>query len=279
MNHRSFTHEGNENCNIRSKGNLLTQKRAFGTDLTNVILSQKPSKPINKDSLFLNEYIDDIYEHLHSTETEFLARPGYMVLQVHINEKMRSILIDWLVEVHHKFKLVDESLFLTVNIVDRFLEKFQVSREQLQLVGICSMLIACKYEEIYAPEIKDFVYITDKAYSLEEVLEMENNILRFLDFNLTMPSAFRFLQRYSNICDFDEYAFNLSRYIVELSLIEYKFLKYKPSNIAASAVFLTQKLLKSWNRTLSDKTPCSDSEIRYCAKDLSVLLTRAETYT
>jgi len=87
-----------------------------------------------------------------------------MKLQKDINEKMRSILIDWLVEVHLKFKLLPETLYLTVNIIDRYLAKEQIPRSKLQLVGVTSMLIASKYEEIYAPEVRDFEYITDKAY-------------------------------------------------------------------------------------------------------------------
>ena len=69
-----------------------------------------------------------------------------------INEKMRGILVDWLVDVHIKFKLRPETLFLTINLIDRYLEKVTVPRQKLQLVGVSSMLIACKYEEIYAPE-------------------------------------------------------------------------------------------------------------------------------
>lgn len=83
---------------------------------------------------------------------------------------MRAILIDWLVEVHLKFKLVPETLYLTVNLIDRYLEKEQVNRQKLQLVGVTSMMIASKYEEIYPPIIKDFVYITDNAYTKEEIL-------------------------------------------------------------------------------------------------------------
>jgi len=78
---------------------------------------------------------------------------------------MRSILIDWLVDVHLKFKLLPETLFITVNIIDRFLEKQRVSKSRLQLVGVTALFVASKYEEIYPPELKDFVYITDRAYS------------------------------------------------------------------------------------------------------------------
>lgn len=77
----------------------------------------------------------------------------YMALQPEINAKMRSILVDWLIEVHHKFELMPETLYLTINLVDRFLSVKVVPRRELQLVGISSMLLASKYEEIWAPEV------------------------------------------------------------------------------------------------------------------------------
>ena len=79
---------------------------------------------------------------------------AYMSMQTDINPKMREILIDWLVEVHLKFKLHQETLFLTVNIIDRFLSLRPIQRNKLQLVGCTAMLIAAKYEEIYAPEVQ-----------------------------------------------------------------------------------------------------------------------------
>jgi G2/mitotic-specific cyclin-B, other len=106
---------------------------------------------------------------------------------------MRSILIDWLVEVHLKFKLVPESLYLTVNLIDRFLEREQVKRSKLQLIGVTAMLIACKYEEIYPPIVKDFVYITDNAYTKEEILDQERRMLTALDFDIQITSPYRFL--------------------------------------------------------------------------------------
>ena len=111
------------------------------------------------------EYAVEIFHTLRVTEQINSSSPSYMSIQSDINEKMRGILIDWLVEVHLKFKLVPETLFLTVNIIDRYLAKEQVNRQRLQLVGVTAMLVACKYEEIYPPIVKDFVYITDNAYT------------------------------------------------------------------------------------------------------------------
>ena len=106
--------------------------------------------------------------------------------QDHINERMRSILVDWLVEVHLKFKLVPETLYLTTNIIDRYLERTEVSRPKLQLVGVTALLIASKYEEIYPPELRDLVYICDHAYRKEEILQMEENILKTLEYQITI---------------------------------------------------------------------------------------------
>ncbi len=122
-----------------------------------------------------------------------------MSRQVDINEKMRGILVDWIIEVHLKFKLLPETLYLTVNLTDRYLEQTQISRTRLQLVSVAALLIASKYEEIYVPELQDFVFITDNAYTIDEILAMERSILVTLQFNVTIPSSYRFLQRFCKI--------------------------------------------------------------------------------
>ena len=191
---------------------------------------------------------------------------------------MRGILIDWLVDVHLKFKLLPETLFLTVNIIDRYLEKNVIVRQKLQLVGVSAMLIACKYEEIYAPEIKDFVYVTDNAYTKEDILYMEGIILGSLDFNLTFTSSFRFMERYAALGNFDEKMVLLARYLLEMSLVEYKMLKYSQSNLASSAIYLVNKIKKkeAWNDVLTRNTKYNESQIRQCAKDLCLLLQNIE---
>lgn len=82
---------------------------------------------------------------------------------------MRSILVDWLVEVAEEYKLSLQTLYLTINYIDRFLSVMSVLRGKLQLVGTACMLIAAKFEEIYPPDISDFVYITDDTYNAKQV--------------------------------------------------------------------------------------------------------------
>jgi hypothetical protein len=238
-------------------------------------------KKTSDDPLECSEYVTEIFSYLKKTELDFIAQPGYMKKQTDINEKMRAILIDWLVEVHLKFKLYPETLYLTVNLIDRYLEKEEVLRQHLQLVGVTAMLIASKYEEIYAPEVRDFVYITDKAYTKDEILTMEYKILTTLNFNITTPSSFRFLERIFKLCQHaDERVFNLSRYLNELSLVEYRMLKHHPSMLASAALFLSMKILKKehsqWTDKLRVATQFSEQQIRQCAKDLCILLQNIE---
>ena len=129
------------------------------------------------------------YVHFREKELETSVSPTYMRQQAHINEKMRAILIDWLVEVHLKFKLVPETLYLTVNLIDRYLLGSPVERSNLQLVGVSALLLASKYEEIYPPELKDLVYITDKAYTQEQILGMEEKMVKALKYKMTIASV------------------------------------------------------------------------------------------
>jgi len=228
----------------------------------------------SKNPQNVSEYLNDIFEHLKEIEPDFLPKHGYMKLtQEDINEKMRAILIDWLVEVHLKFKLVPETLFLTVNLIDRYLEKNAILRTKLQLVGVTAMQIASKYEEIYAPETRDFVYITDQAYNKEEILSMENEMLATFSFNITTPSSFRFLEIYNSFLKLDDNSFMFCRYLLELFLVDYKMLKYNPSLTASSTIYITLKITK---KNESDLVPSlsgySEEKLRECAKDICLIL-------
>jgi hypothetical protein len=123
------------------------------------------------------QYAAGLFDYHRQVELRYAPSPTYMTRQADINDRMRAILIDWLIEVHLKFKLELDTLFLTVQLIDRFLQCKTVWREKLQLVGVSAMLIASKFEEIYAPEVRDFVYISDNAYSHEEVVAMESLML------------------------------------------------------------------------------------------------------
>lgn len=130
--------------------------------------------------------------------SQLTRRPNARYLehfQADVNAKMRAILIDWLVEVAEEYKLCADTLYLTVNYIDRFLSVYPVQRSQLQLVGVACMWVAAKYEEIYPPNVGDFCYITDNTYSKEQMVQMEELILKRLGYELTVPTAKTFLRR------------------------------------------------------------------------------------
>jgi len=171
--------------------------------------------------------------------------------QADINAKMRAILVDWLVEVHMKFRLVPDTLYLCINLIDRYCSHVSVARSKLQLVGVTALLIACKYEEIYPPEVRDCVYITDRAYNRQEVLDMEQDILQRLRFKITVPTAYPFLLRFLNMTKASQLSRIAANYYMERTLQEHDLLKFKPSVVAASAVVLALN-----NPDISDDHDC-----------------------
>ncbi|XP_034089694.1 G2/mitotic-specific cyclin-B2-like isoform X1 [Gymnodraco acuticeps] len=189
-----------------------------------------------------SEYVKDIYSYLHVLEVEQAVRPDYMQ-HYEITERMRALLVDWLVQVHSRFQLLQETLYLTVAVMDRFLQVQPVSRRKLQLVGVTAMLVACKYEEMYAPEVGDFAYITDNAFTKAQILVMEQLILRALNFELGRPLPLHFLRRASKVSNSDVERHTLAKYLMELTLLDYNMVHYRPSEIAAASLALSQLLL------------------------------------
>ncbi|KAE8665348.1 Cyclin-A2-2 [Hibiscus syriacus] len=217
-------------------------------------------------------YAPDIYNNMRVTEINQRPSINYME-QLHrdITPSMRGILVDWLVEVSEEYKLVPDSLYLTVSLIDRFLSQNLIEKQRLQLLGVACMLIASKYEEICAPRVEEFCFITDNTYTREEVLKTESKVLNLLYFKLSVPTTKTFLRRFIQAAQATykvpclELEF-LAKYLAELTLLEYTFLKFLPSNIAASAVFLARWTLNQsdhpWNPTLEHYTNYKVSELK-----------------
>jgi hypothetical protein len=301
MGDKKMNNDFNDKMEVDTNPNTTTNTIMTETDLPNketeelsfrstISISNKntfnmsSNSPFNKNPQKVFEFIDEIHEHLKATELQLYAKYGYMKQQRDINEKMRSILIDWIVDVHLKFKLLTETLFLTTQLIDRYLEKTEINRNKLQLIGVSALFIACKYEEIYPPELKDFVYITDKAYTKEDILKMEYEILKTLDFSITSPSALRFLEVYLEVgqIKIEESQLLFAKYLLELFLIEYRMLKYPPSWIAAATLYISLKV-KKFNSVditkkieLSKITGYTEDKIKECARDICIILDNTE---
>ncbi|XP_006343148.1 cyclin-A2-4 [Solanum tuberosum] len=217
-----------------------------------------------KDPLQCSQYAHDIYNNLRVAEIIRRPQSNFMeTLQQDITESMRAILVDWIVEVSEEYKLVPDTLYLAVHFIDLFLSQNYVERKNLQLLGITCMLVASKYEEMCGPRVEEFCFITDNAYTKNEVLAMEILVLNFLGFRLSTPTAKTFLRRFVRAAQASYKNPNLeleflANYLTELTLLEYGFLKFTPSAIAASSVFLARWTLDQsshpWSPTLEHYT-------------------------
>jgi cyclin B len=228
----------------------------------------KPKKEKKIDVQNADEYFDDICQELFSNEDKYLVDPKYMSNQSDINHRMRAILIDWLIDVHLKYKLVPQTMYIAVNLIDRYLEKNETNRAKLQLVGVTAMFIACKYEEIYPPDLKDFVYITDGAYVKQDVLDMEYKMLKSLEFNITFPTQWSIFEIYKKKLDLDDKTFKLAWFLMELCLIDYKILKFKMSYIAASAILIAIKTLGIYRSDFSSVIGIEENQLEECCKEI-----------
>ncbi|XWS15157.1 hypothetical protein CRYUN_Cryun35bG0070200 [Craigia yunnanensis] len=231
----------------------------------------------SKEPQFCAHIAHDIYKNLRSSEAKKRPSAHLEMVQKDISVSMRAILINWLVQVVEEYRLVPETLYLTVNYIDRYLSGNSINRQQLQLLGVACMMIAVKYEEICAPKAEEFCYLTGNSHCKNEILQMESAVLNYLKFEMTVPTAKLFLRQFVHaaqmINQVESLQFEcLANYIAELSLLEYIMLHYAPSLIAASAVFLAKFILspsrKPWDSVLGHYTLYQPSDLYECVKAL-----------
>ncbi|CAL1539992.1 unnamed protein product [Lymnaea stagnalis] len=241
----------------------------------------RESSTSSPDEFGLDIYVNDIYNYLKAVEPSSRPSRDYMNRQTDVSTSMRNILVDWLVEVGEEYKLQRETLFLAISYIDRFLGLVGVHRPKLQLVGAASMFIAAKYEEIYPPDVAEFVYITDDTYTRSQVLKMESVILKLLNFKVAVPTINWFCERFLDMIKGSDKAKYLAYFLTELSLIEVEeFLDFRPSMIAASAVVLSRSTLKindPWPVNVEKYSGYSLTDLKDCIQCLFRLYARKST--
>ncbi|KHN98511.1 G2/mitotic-specific cyclin-B [Metarhizium album ARSEF 1941] len=205
------------------------------------------------DPLMVAEYATEIFEYLRDLECRSIPNPDYMSHQDDLEWKTRGILIDWLIEVHTRFHLLPETLFLAVNIIDRFLSAKVVQLDRLQLVGITAMFIASKYEEVLSPHVENFKRITDNGFSEAEILSAERFLLSTLNYDLSYPNPMNFLRRVSKADNYDIQSRTIGKYLIEISLLDHRFMSFRPSHCAAAAMYLARMMLDRgpWDEILA----------------------------
>nr|XP_033516324.1 putative cyclin-B3-1 isoform X4 [Nicotiana tomentosiformis] len=219
--------------------------------------------------LEVTEYVDDIYQYYWVIEAQNQPIKNYMETQKEITPQMRGILINWLIEVHLKFDLMQETLFLMVTLLDYYLSLARVKKNDLQLVGLTSLLLASKYEDLFHPRVMDLLSISAESYTRDQMLEMEKDILRKLKFRLNAATPYVFMLRLLKAAQADTRFEHLAFYLIELCLVEYEALNYKPSMLCASAIYVarcTMQMTPAWTPLLGMHGRYQESQFRHCAE-------------
>uniref|UniRef100_A0A8B9RK50 Cyclin B3 n=1 Tax=Astyanax mexicanus TaxID=7994 RepID=A0A8B9RK50_ASTMX len=242
--------------------NEANRKRFFFSSIQIPVEFDIDSDPAN-DCTQTPEYAKEIFDYLKNREEKFVLK-DYMDSQPSLNQNMRAILVDWLVEVQENFELNHETLYLAVKMTDHYLAVSQASRESLQLIGSTAMLLACKFEERLPPCVDDFLYICDDAYKRTQIITMEGTILQALNFDINIPVPYRFLRRYAKCVNAGMDTLTLARFVCELSLMEMQFVPVRASLLASACLLiaLVTKDLGGW-------TPCLEFHSGYNTEDLA----------
>ena len=226
---------------------------------------------------FGEEYFDEVYLNLLLDEKKFYKKinSNYMTLQKSINDKMRAILVDWLIDVHFRFDMKKKTLFNCVYIIDAFLSKNLIDRKYLQLLGMAALLISCKETEIMYPSLNSFLALSDFSYSLQELTNMERFVIKILDFDILAPTAEEFYAINAEYFKFGEKQRFFGEYFLDASLIDYNLLKYNQSTIAVACGYIVMKFFNlngvhSLLKNTGDNIKQID--VKNCARDLCFLV-------
>uniref|UniRef100_A0A803NRY7 B-like cyclin n=1 Tax=Cannabis sativa TaxID=3483 RepID=A0A803NRY7_CANSA len=222
-----------------------------------------PDLDDERNQLEVADYVDDIYQYYWVIEAQNPPPANYMSIQIEITPHMRAVLINWLIEVHLKFDLMQETLYLTITLLDRYLSQVAIKKNEMQLVGLTALLLASKYEDSWQwiPRVKDLLSISAESYTREQMLGMEKLILKKLKFKL----------KYTNSVCLHAKLEHLAFYLIELCLVEYEALMFKPSLLCASAIYVarcTLKMAPHWTPLLCQHAHYEVSQLRECSEML-----------
>lgn len=230
------------------------------------------------DILMVTEYVNEIFDYMKMIEVEYIPSGDYIDKHPELTWQSRGVLVDWLIDIHSKFRLVPETLFLAQNIVDRFLSLRTISLNKLQLVGLTAMFIAAKYEEVLCPSVHNFLYLAEGAYTDEEILKAERYMLRIIKFNLSYASPMNFLRRISKADNYDIQTRTVAKFFMEISLVDHRLLEHPPSVIAAAAIWSARLVLErgEWGPTLvhyssysvEELLPTAELMVDYCCRPI-----------
>ncbi|XP_077421878.1 cyclin-P isoform X2 [Vanacampus margaritifer] len=162
----------------------------------------------------------------------------------HFTDATRAVLVDWLVQVHEMLHFQDETLYLAIHLLNRSLRLIKVTTTNLQLLGIVCLFLAAKKEESLLPEVSGLCYLMDHAYTKHQLLRMERKVLTGLKFHLSYCPPLHFLLLLASVARCSAQMVWMSRYLLELSLLEGQCVAFLPMHLAGAALCLARRALQ-----------------------------------
>ncbi|KAG5670990.1 hypothetical protein PVAND_001215 [Polypedilum vanderplanki] len=236
----------------------------------------------DKDTARVSQYVNDIYAYLMQLENSFIIQPNFLDKHPDLTPNMRAILAEWINEVHVEFNLTTEVYFLAISILDRYTQKINnIPRRSYQLIGTTALFIASKYEEIYPHKVAEFVYITDDAYTTQQIITMEFEILKSLDFRLNIPLSIHFIRRFFKAANISKTQYIACRYLLEIATVDFELSTKLPSEIAAATLYIilyiynTRKQNDIWTPTLEFYTTYKADDLQSTVSKLAKVVLSA----
>ena len=234
------------------KNNILYIKKEF---LIEILIGLKSDEKIN-----LPNYSNNIFKFQEKEN---------------INERHRAVVVEWLSYINHYFNLSNETLFMTINIMDRYISKKKISLEIYQLVGISSYLISSKYEDKTHPSIEELSYISKNIYTHDNIISMEKDILNTLNFDIFFVSPYHFYSYFYIISELNnKKLFHLGHLILEICLLNIEIMSYNQSLLAIGALLIARRCLqiKTGINNIKLFYNYNDEEIKEIQKKIVVFL-------
>lgn len=224
------------NSKIRNKLELTYSK--FSTKLPDIEYEEY------WDPIMVSEYSNEFFDNLRDNEFKYSVDPmTIQETQTEFTWDDRKYLIQWIIKLHYRFRMTLETLYLTVNIVDRFLSMKHVSPEKTELIGATALFIAAKYEEVHPPNMEQLRYCCGNKFEANTIREAESYIISTLDFELNFGGPLSFLRRISKADLYELEIRTFAKYFLELTLMDHRFIGSPMSWLAVGATYIAKKLI------------------------------------
>lgn len=230
-----------------------------------------------------NESDIEVYKFMIETEqSQSHPTPYLFDRQTNITPRMRATVIDWIIDVHKKLKMHEETLFMAVHLMDSYLTECDLDKSCYQRLACASLMLAAKSEERSVPLMEDFVYLAGKSFAASALQRMEASVLEHVGYHVTPILAFSFVTRTLRLLGCNEQQHEYCTFILDSLLLDSDFIGVRPSFLAAGVIYTGLRILNgvfAWDEDMVRNTGYEEDSIKDIAKSILAALSALATQT